>query len=223
MTKKLYCVGYGYGYANWFEDVELTGDFEDPKFQIEDADIVLFTGGEDINPAIYGKEPHPTSYWPGGCSEIMGRDLREIKAFKRVRPDALAYGTCRGMQLLAALNGAILCQDVSNHWCAGTHEIHNDNGDKYRITSLHHQMVYPFDLNPEWYDILFKTTPRSEHYYGDGIDKTMYELHGEPEVILFHKPGLPKCLGVQGHPEMMSNNAPVVKMLNKLIDSILNK
>lgn len=134
--RKLYCVGWGRSYANWFRDVELTGDFETPKFQIEDADIVLFTGGEDVSPYLYGKTPHPTSYW------TTSRDEMEVEAFKRIRPDALAYGTCRGLQLLNVMNGGILCQDATDHWCSGTHEIHNDT-ESYRITSLHHQMVYP--------------------------------------------------------------------------------
>ena len=214
--RKLYCVGWGRSYANWFRDVELTGDFETPKFQIEDADIVLFTGGEDVSPYLYGKTPPPTSYW------TTSRDEMEVEAFKRIRPDALAYGTCRGLQLLNVMNGGILCQDATDHWCSGTHEIHNDT-ESYRITSLHHQMVYPFDLNPDYYDILFWSTPRSKHYEGDGIDPTLYYKFGEPEIVLYHKPGLPKCLGVQGHPEMMSPNSPVVNMLNNLIDDILKK
>lgn len=103
--RKLYCVGWGRNYANWFRDVELTGDFETPKFQIEDADIVLFTGGEDVSPYLYGKTPHPTSYW------TTSRDEMEVEAFKRIRPDALAYGTCRGLAAQPTLN-AVNCWEA---------------------------------------------------------------------------------------------------------------
>ena len=59
--RKLYCVGWGRSYANGFRDVELTGDFETPKFQIEDADIVfhLFRcghagqGGQNAGQPVY--------------------------------------------------------------------------------------------------------------------------------------------------------------------------
>ena len=215
MKKKLYCVGWGCSYANWINDIDMTGDYEDPRFEIEDADIVLFTGGEDVSPYLYGKEPHPTSYW------TESRDAEEVAAFKRMHKGQLAYGTCRGLQLLNVMNGGILCQDVSNHWCSGTHEIHNEKGEKYRITSLHHQMVYPYDLNPDYYEILYTSTPRSDHYDGDGINPEMYRLYGEPEVVLYKNPDLPVCLGVQGHPEMMSKTSPVDRMLNMLIDDIL--
>ena len=42
---------------------------------------------------------------------------------------------------------------------------------------------------------------------------------GEPEIVLYHRPGKPKCLAIQGHPEMIPGT-PVTKMLNKLIQSL---
>ena len=40
----------------------------------------------------------------------------------------------------------------------------------------------------------------------------------EPEIVLYHKEGLPKCLAIQGHPEIMRSEAPVIEMLNKLLN-----
>jgi len=206
--KKVFVVGHGTSYARWIADSTLVNN-------IEDADIVLFTGGEDVDPSVYGKECHP-SVW--SCPE---RDKEEINAFKSMRNDQLAVGICRGLQLLNCLHGGILAQDVDNHWLACTHEIHNSQF-KYEIMSLHHQMVYPFDLNPDNYKILYWTTPRSSRYEGQDISPEKYIARGEPEVVLYTTPGLPKSLGIQGHPEMMSAQSPVVKMLNTLVDSLLN-
>lgn len=112
------------------------------------------------------------------------------------------------------MNGGILIQDVTNH-AGSCHNITNGK-EVYEVTSLHHQMIYPWDLNPKDYDILYWTdTPRSRHYEGDKIDPEKITV--EPEVAIFHKEGLPFCFGVQGHPEMMLRNDPFVRKLNEML------
>ena len=50
---------YGFGYANWIQDA-----FKESviKRDIESADLVLFTGGSDINPEIYGENKSHTTW-----------------------------------------------------------------------------------------------------------------------------------------------------------------
>ena len=112
------------------------------------------------------------------------------------------------------MNGGILIQDVTGHAIYGTHPITNGTKE-YEITSTHHQMQYPFNLPSDIYEVLYYTPHRlSNHYYGDKIfSNPVYES----EVVYYHKPGLPKCLAIQGHPEYMRSNSPVVIMLNELI------
>ena len=63
-------------------------------------------------------------------------------------------------------------------------------------------MMYPFDMSKSDYDILFWSSKKqSTVYEGDGIETPPCE----PEVVVYHKEGLPKCLAIQGHPEMMSH------------------
>ena len=119
------------------------------------------------------------------------------------------------------MNGGKLIQNVTNHAIGFTHGI--TNGDKiYQITSTHHQMQYPFNLNVGDYDILFMSYGIESYYYeGDGIDPNVV-LGREPEIVLYHKEGLPKCLAVQGHPEMIPDS-PVAKMINNLIKDLVNE
>lgn len=121
------------------------------------------------------------------------------------------------------MNGGKLVQDVQNHGLWGTHGITNGEVE-YEITSTHHQMQYPYNLNDEDYDVLFTASGlRSPyHYKGDNIDVEPIISKGEPEIVLYHKKGAPKCLAIQGHPEYMRSDAPVVIMLNDLINEILN-
>lgn len=202
--KKVFVVGYAKQYASWIKDHELTDN-------LEEADIVLFTGGEDVDPSLYGCEKHPTTY------SNINRDLEEKAIFEKVKPHQLCLGICRGSQFLCVMNGGLLIQNVSKHAGFGTHQIISaqDEFKRVEITSTHHQMQYPFNLEKGIdYHVLFYASRRSEFYEGDKIDCPPCE----PEVVLYHKKNKPKCLAIQGHPEIMRKEAPVIEVLNNLVD-----
>lgn len=205
-TIKIYVVGPAKHYSKWIYDHELTDN-------MEEAHIVLFTGGEDVDPSLYGCEKHYTT------GSNIQRDLEEKAIFEKVRPDQLCIGICRGSQFLCVMNGGKLIQNVSRHAVFGTHEIINprNTSEIYEITSTHHQMQYPFNLErDDDYRVLFYAKRRSQYYEGDGISVPPCE----PEVVLYTRKNLPKCLAIQGHPEMMRPEAPVWDMLNRLVDKL---
>lgn len=118
------------------------------------------------------------------------------------------------------MNGGKLIQDCNGHACYSTHGI-TDGKVVYEITSTHHQMQYPYNLNNENYDVLYRSETRLSNYYdGDKINIEPIILCGEPEIVSYHIKDKPKCLAIQGHPEMMFD-APVVKMINELIKNLL--
>lgn len=84
-TIKIYVVGPAKQYSRWIENHIYTDN-------LEEADVVLFTGGEDVDPSLYGCEKHPTTH-----SNIK-RDLEEKAIFEKVRPDQLCIGICRGLR-----------------------------------------------------------------------------------------------------------------------------
>lgn len=85
-TKKIYVVGDSIEYASWIDNKELVNS-------IEEADIVLFTGGEDVDPSLYGCEKFRNTY------SNIHRDQQERKVFKHIRKDQLAIGICRGLAI----------------------------------------------------------------------------------------------------------------------------
>lgn len=206
---KIYVVGSGTYYTAFIHDCELVDN-------IEDADIVLFTGGEDVDPILYGKEQHSTTR----CN--IRRDRTEQQIFSKIKPNQLALGICRGSQFLCVMNGGWLVQHCNNHAILGTHEIINEaTGEIFNITSTHHQMQYPYNLDSEYYTVLYKSKDiRSNIHEGDGIVEQIIKANGEPEIVLYHKPGFPKCLAIQGHPEMIPNSS-VSKMINELLKSLI--
>lgn len=120
------------------------------------------------------------------------------------------------------MNGGILVQHCWNHAIGYTHEI-SDGDTLYQITSTHHQMQYPYNLNGVDYDVLFTTEQRRSHeYVGEKIDQDTIIKNGEPEIVLYHKEGFPKCLAVQGHPEMIPDS-PVAKMISDLVKRLVDE
>lgn len=207
---KVFVVGSSVDYASFLENVSIVND-------IKEADVVLFTGGEDVDPTLYKCKKHYNTY------SNLQRDLEEKKVFESVIPNKqICLGICRGSQFLCVMNGGLLVQDCDNHAICCTHSITN-NEMCYQITSTHHQMQYPYNLNSEDYDVLFwSENLLSSKYEGDNIDTDYIQKYGEPEIVYYHKESLPKCLAVQGHPEMMPNS-PVAKMINNLVKQLIDE
>lgn len=123
-------------------------------------------------------------------------------------------------QFLCVMNGGKLIQNVSNHAMYFTHPI-TDGKYEFEITSTHHQMQYPFELEDNKYSILFYTVGRSNVYQGDSID--VNKIVVEPEIVLYHQEDKPRCLAIQGHPEYMSKDSAAVIEINNIISNLLNK
>lgn len=120
------------------------------------------------------------------------------------------------------MNGGLLVQHCVNHAVGHTHGITNGHMC-YQITSTHHQMQYPYNLDEKDYEVLFKSENNLSYCYeGDKIDPEEIMIKGEPEIVLYHKEGLPKCLAVQGHPEMIPNS-PVAKMISNLVKELIHE
>jgi putative glutamine amidotransferase len=75
---------------------------------LENVAGLLFTGGQDINPVLYGQEPLAV------CGRICRkRDEMESKLFaEALRLDKPIFGICRGLQLFNVLLGGSLYQDI---------------------------------------------------------------------------------------------------------------
>ena len=72
------------------------------------VDGLLLTGGDDVDPALYGEAPHPTF----DVAE-PGRDAFEIDLVRRaLDADLPVLAICRGLQVLNVALGGTLIQDI---------------------------------------------------------------------------------------------------------------
>lgn len=92
----------------------------------EMCDGILFTGGQDVTPALYGEERLSV------CGETCGlRDTMETYFFKKCfQDDKPAFGICRGIQFINVMMGGTLYQDLSS---------------EYKKCNIDHHMKPPYD------------------------------------------------------------------------------
>lgn len=207
---KIYVVGLAKDYANWLplERVE----------RMEDADLVMFTGGADVNPELYGEEEgmYTTTNYE--------RDFKEVEAYKKaIELDKHIIGICRGAQLACVLSGGQLIQHAEGH-SHGDHDMvctwKSAGNFEIEITSSHHQMMYPFNMEKSKYRILAYSKEKLSSVYlnGDNQQIAVQKDFCEPEIIVFKNT---KTLAIQGHPEWMGIGSKTIKDLRELVHTFL--
>ena len=164
-----------------------------------EADLVLFTGGEDVDPITYNQESHPRTY-----SNIKRDKFESVFYKEALKQNKHIVGICRGAQFLCAMNGGILIQDQQNH--NHTHSIYTYDNKTIMVNSLHHQAQYPWLLPKDKYEILGWSIGESKYHLGweNNHDKEMVNkiVEDNKEVENVYYPET-KCLTIQSHPEML--------------------
>lgn len=188
---KVYCsMGYS-GVANWI----LPLGFEITK-DIQEADLVAFAGGQDIDTGFYGE---PRGRHTGRSGE---RDVIEKRDFLiALETGKKMVGVCRGAQLLCALSGGKLIQHVNSH-AGNDHGLSTFDKRLFRVNSVHHQMMFPYTLPREEYKVLGWSNKPLSDVYLNGLNKEMWmpSFFKETEIVKFNKTN---ALAIQFHPEMM--------------------
>ena len=177
--------------------LSLSADPQMWEHYLEVCDGFVFTGGQDIDPAIYGQEKLPECGY-----QAEPRDSQEVYMIRRLLElDKPALGICRGIQIMNAALGGTLYQDIFTQLSTGVvhrqdkpydiphHQVRLQEGTKIRkiighevlsVNSMHHQAVW----KPAPGFVVSATAP-------DG----MIEAIEHPEKRFL--------VGVQWHPEHM--------------------
>lgn len=154
-----------------------------------EADIVCFTGGEDVSPNLYGDKRHPTTH------NNPHRDFRESELFKDFLARGLPMvGICRGAQFLNVMAGGRMYQHVSRH--TSPHYLTDfRTGTEVWVTSTHHQMMMPSDAG----QLLAASYLGGDREWFDGEVAKRDKSNEDNEVVLYANKRL---LCFQPHPEM---------------------
>lgn len=189
-------------------------DYHRPE-ALNAGDVLVLEGGCDIQSRLYGEKQ---GRWTQVGNEK--RDALEISAFQAaVRRGAGIIGVCRGAQLITALLGGKLIQDVTGHH--SSHDIITDDGQVLMTSSVHHQMMNPTGIPHEM--IAWSIGQSTAYLNGENEDigSTLPKLGNEilePEIVWYPQA---KALAIQGHPEFMPSNAPFNKYCRSLVSKLL--
>lgn len=211
-NKKIWVIGAG-GYGSV---VEHLGDvtYRTPKNteEFKKLDLIMFTGGEDVHPYLYGGIE-------GGVSGVnLERDKLEMSIFGlAVKHGIKVTGICRGFQFINVMCGGEMYQHI-NHHAGMRHEAEFPAlGKTLMVTSTHHQLV-----KPDWGEALpvaWSSPNLSDIYIGPDCEK-VDGPEKEIESAVFPNYG---AFGVQFHPEMMGLMEPARQLYMVLVEAFLNE
>lgn len=175
-----------------------------------DVALVVFTGGSDVTPSIYGESKSPRCGWTH-----LERDEHEKQIFEWAKSLEIPMaGICRGSQLLCALNGGTLYQHITGHH--GVHQMLTHDGRKFMVSSTHHQMANPYSLlkaegEPK-VKVLAWAYPKLSNVYFLGSHQTKGP-DIEYEVIYYPESN---SIGFQYHPEIMDEESEGFKYATEM-------
>lgn len=179
--------------------------------KIIEIDLVVFTGGADVNPKYYVENK-------GKYTSInKERDEFEFRVLDLLKNSIPKLGICRGAQLLTVYSGNTLIQHVAGH--TSEHEIEFFNGYVDKITSTHHQMMYPNNSNNLL--LAWSNHFRSNTYLNGNNEEIKLPISFlEPEIVYYPSTN---SLCIQGHPEFETCSKTTSNYCLKMVNNLLNK
>ena len=186
-------------------------ELSDPEQAVQDAltcDGLLLPGGGDMDPKFYGQERIPACGEPN-----LLRDAAEpllLRAF--LAADKPVLGICRGVQVMNAVLGGDLYQDIKPF----EHLPHNDHWAKVHTVTVRRGTLLSRILGQD------TVLVNSQHH--QAVDRvapgfTLAALSEDGIVEAIEKPDARFCLGVQWHPEWLSDADPAMQ---GLFDAFVN-
>ena len=203
--------------SKYMESLARTGakmrwvELSDPEQAVQDAltcDGLLLPGGGDMDPKFYGQARIPACGEPN-----LLRDAAEpllLRAF--LAADKPVLGICRGIQVMNAVLGGDLYQDIKPF----EHLPHNDHWAKVHTVTVRRGTLLSRILGQD------TVLVNSQHH--QAVDRvapgfTLAALSEDGIVEAIEKPDARFCLGVQWHPEWLSDADPAMQ---SLFDAFVN-
>ena len=156
-------------------------------------DGLLLSGGADVDPALYGQDPHATTDAPRPDRDQWERALLEAALDRRIP----VLAVCRGLQVLNVARGGTLHQHLPEV-CGG--EVHRPALGSYGAVAV--RVVHGSKLA----DIVGERLEVPCHHHqavdhlGDGLWATATASDGTIEAVELSDPDR-WVVGVQWHPE----------------------
>ena len=175
----------------------ICGNEDTWRHMVDAVDGLVFTGGADIDPALFGEEKHPATSTP-----YPPRDAQELFIMRYAKEQGKPMlAICRGMQVMNCLEGGTLYQDIAQQLATTV-----DHAQFKRVADIIHQAHVeegsllatvcgsaPLNVNSRHHQAI-KTL-------GKGLVASALSTDGLIEGIEYQD-GSP-CIALQWHPESL--------------------
>lgn len=189
-------------------------------FNPKPGDCVLFHGGADIWPGLYGETP----IFDCSTKNLLIRDAAERRIMEEcLERNIPMLGICRGAQHLCAFAGGTLFQHVDGHQGVN-HGLQTSTGEEFDyVPADHHQIMRPSCDNRCVWTPLAWTKVRQNRIILCGKEAPPaddWEESWELEVVYFNAI---RGLAIQPHPEWDTTDRarPFNEYIDKLVDEYI--
>jgi gamma-glutamyl-gamma-aminobutyrate hydrolase PuuD len=185
---------------------------------VDEAQVIQFTGGEDVDPALYNEVPHPRTYFSRHRDECC-IDLYQYAVNNGIK----MAGICRGGQFLNVMNGGKMFQHCDGHGIWDTHEATIlESGVRVQVTSTHHQIMRP---NRDKGIVLMESEPLGTfkehmHYVDDAYTWMENNVPDADDIeAVFYPDTMSLCY--QPHPEYCEEKSSCVSAYKSFLRNYL--
>ena len=211
---------YSFTYRDYCEAIIAAGgipfllpiikDKNDVEFSLKKIDGLLLTGGNDVPPQRYGEERHERTVCVHPDKDISDFTLVETSIQTKKPILAICYGT----QLVNVALGGSLIQDIPSE--VKTPIIHKDSKNE------HYTHTITIEKNSLLYQIIGTDCIKADSTHhqaikrlGNGLKDTAHTEDGIIEAVEWK--GYPFLVGVQWHPERMTDSPHHLALFKALI------
>ncbi len=191
----------------------ITDDVNLIKGYVEMADAFIFTGGEDISPVLYDADFHPSVQYIDFKRDKFEEELYRL-AKKSKKP---ILGICRGMQLINALEGGDLIQDIKS-------EVEGASGHSFEHDLTHGILKINIDMDSYLAKQLGKSEILVNQFHHQAVKNPAMDF----KIVARSRDGIAEAMEyigaqfiqcVQFHPESLVDNYPeFLNIFKDLID-----
>lgn len=206
---KAYIVGPNKHHTLWSNTISVD--------DMSESDVVILTGGEDINPELYNEDILETTWMK------KTRDTFEIEEIKKaIKLEIPLVGVCRGAHLLTIMAGGKMVQHMTHPY---KHDIKFYEGSVISVNSHHHQLMKPFNLTKDKYTIVAHSKGLSPKYKGGNGSNILMPSNTEndiiePEIVLYNNIN---ALCIQSRPDKLPASSALVEFSRSLLNQLVNK
>jgi putative glutamine amidotransferase len=188
------------------------GFVDDTAALLDRLDGLVFSGGPDIDPAVYGQARHPQL---GPDVDRAGDEYELALLAGAAERDLPVLGICRGMQALNVSRGGTLHQHLPDRTGLEHSQGHASFEPAHAVSvavgSLLHRLTGATALDVNSY----------HHQAADriGAGLQVCAVAHDSTVEAVWDPSARFCLGVQWHPEVLTHRAEHASLLQAFVDA----